>query len=325
MSFTEKSPEALSKRLVEFLDSFQGEFDNYEQVVEDWQQGLRPREHGGHEHMHCRLVPLTNTTRIACFYLDGNPQTIFRLRYYALRVLDANEHELLVAANDINDTKRHRGPFALQQIYTLHPKLEAAIRLSEPSSWNAIIRDYVAEELRNKKGAEGNDIAKGPNTIMGELHHQQLVAAGAIQYLDDCDVIWSSQPHPTLHSYCRQQQRTNANQQFHALLRTGDEIVVPSQYNPEIQIRIQDQLSLFPDTLYIHDRGRDATTNAWLYGNRRGVPYILQRCTAKLDWTLGTSELGVLSDAAEYQAKMDAMGGPTAGRRAPPTTGQQTR
>jgi hypothetical protein len=43
-------------------DWFQGDFDNYAQVVEDRKQKLEPREGGGHEHFHCTLVPVTEST-----------------------------------------------------------------------------------------------------------------------------------------------------------------------------------------------------------------------------------------------------------------------
>ena len=283
------------RELSHFLSHFQGEFDNYGQVVEDWKGGLRPREMGGHEHMHCRLLPITNSTRIACFYLDGNPKTIFRLRYYSVHPFST---ECLEGA----DESRFLDPFAYQHIYTLAPKLEGAIRQSSPETWRSVLLEHmgVVQEADDDDGAEA------------PIRHEDLLATGAVEYLEDCDVIWSTTPHPVLHTYCSRQQ-DDEQRQFHALLLSGDEIVVPSQYDPNTKIRIKDQLSLFADTLYIHDRGRDATTDAWLYGNRRGVPYILQRTDGN-DWT-ATGQY----DREWYQAKMDAMGGPTAAAPRRPT------
>uniref|UniRef100_A0A7S1ZWM5 F-box domain-containing protein n=1 Tax=Trieres chinensis TaxID=1514140 RepID=A0A7S1ZWM5_TRICV len=40
------------------LRRFQGDFDNYVQVRRDHAGGLTPREGGGHEHIHCSLVPV---------------------------------------------------------------------------------------------------------------------------------------------------------------------------------------------------------------------------------------------------------------------------
>jgi len=70
-----------------FADSFSGDFDNYDQVVADRMAGLEPREGGGHENIHCTLVPLSPTERLAAFYFDGNPKRIFRFRYYRLVVV----------------------------------------------------------------------------------------------------------------------------------------------------------------------------------------------------------------------------------------------
>jgi len=64
------------------LEWFQGDFDNYAQVFEDRKNGLLPRDGGGHEHFHCTLVPVTESSRLAAFFFDGNPNRIFRFRYY---------------------------------------------------------------------------------------------------------------------------------------------------------------------------------------------------------------------------------------------------
>ena len=95
-----------------FLDDlssrFQGDFDNYDQVLADrtaHRPPLTPREGGGHEHIHCTLVPVDDVAvpsspaaaamrpyvregaqlvRLAAFYFDGLPERIFRFRLYAL-------------------------------------------------------------------------------------------------------------------------------------------------------------------------------------------------------------------------------------------------
>ncbi|CAN0142841.1 unnamed protein product, partial [Ectocarpus fasciculatus] len=42
----------------ELLQLFQGEFDNYDQVVADRKAGMTPGPGGGHEHIHCSLKRL---------------------------------------------------------------------------------------------------------------------------------------------------------------------------------------------------------------------------------------------------------------------------
>lgn len=109
------------------LDRFQGDFDNYQQVVEDRQNDLLPREGGGHENFHCTLIPVSSTGRLAAFYFDGNPQRIFRFRYY----------ELLPPSNNAVVEMR---------LHTLHPDLEALLRThsEEPLKWPALFAEFQA-------------------------------------------------------------------------------------------------------------------------------------------------------------------------------------
>ena len=79
-----KNGAACLQLMTPLLDWFQGDFDNYRQVVEDRRQNRLPREGGGHEHIHCTLVPVTRDSRLAAFYFDGAPTAIFRFRYYRL-------------------------------------------------------------------------------------------------------------------------------------------------------------------------------------------------------------------------------------------------
>jgi len=81
------------KTMAEFLGWFQGDFDNYAQVVEDRKLGLHPREGGGHEHIHCQLMPVPSADAqngdaliFAKYYFDGDPRKIFRQRLYKVFV-----------------------------------------------------------------------------------------------------------------------------------------------------------------------------------------------------------------------------------------------
>lgn len=104
-----------------FAQTFSGDFDNYDQVVTDRLAGSFPREGGGHEHIHCTLVPISPHERLAAFYFDGNPNNIFRFRYY--------HYQLVV--DDYQQPKQID-----MMLYTIHPDLELEFRQeSDPMKW----------------------------------------------------------------------------------------------------------------------------------------------------------------------------------------------
>lgn len=110
----------------DLLNIFSGDFDNYNQVVNDRENNLLPREGGGHEHIHCTLIPLSPTTRLAAFYFDGNPRMIFRFRYYQLLIEESNDH--------VN-----------MKLYTLNPLLEQELRATnDATEWPRVFQDFAA-------------------------------------------------------------------------------------------------------------------------------------------------------------------------------------
>ena len=82
---------------------------------------------------------------------------------------------------------------------------------------------------------------------------------------------------------------------------------------------------MWPDELWIHDRGFQPDTMEFIYGNQRGVPYRLERVTnivedsnktdpnrpkrtviqPLLSWTLGSE----FRTEKEYEAKLQVVGG----------------
>uniref|UniRef100_A0A8J9X5R1 Uncharacterized protein n=1 Tax=Phaeodactylum tricornutum TaxID=2850 RepID=A0A8J9X5R1_PHATR len=243
------------------LDRFQGDFDNYNQVLHDRKKGLLPREGGGHEHIHCSLVPVSETARLAAFYFDGVPGAIFRFRLYDLIPVDESTIDTV--------------------LYTLHPELERRLRrCPDPSSW--------------------------------PLFFEEFGVKGRVQLLPKCDVRWSWVLDPVQHDYALDEVPNG----LHAVMVHG-EALVESQMMPGQKILIKDQLSLWPDELWIHDRGFDPDTMRFIYGNQRGVPYRLERVTdialnngrtivqEDLAWTLGPD----FRSEGEYQDKMVAVGG----------------
>jgi hypothetical protein len=129
--------ESLNQTLWDDIRSwFQGDFDNYLQVIEDRKQGMLPREGGGHENIHCTLVPLSDSTRLASFYFDGTPTAIFRFRYYELVPRYCEESDEF---------------FVDTLLYTLNPILESKLRQKacEPSEWKAVFDSFdSADRIR---------------------------------------------------------------------------------------------------------------------------------------------------------------------------------
>ena len=304
------SPTHVSEILWESLaQNFQGDFDNYEQVLQDRRNGRLPREGGGHEHIHCTIVPLgTLSARLAAFYFDGAPQRIFRFRYYELQP-PSPVHTDSMSTIDAGATAATQQPQQQQirmemRLYTLNPELEGLLRSKSenPEKWCSMFESFA----RNNPSVP------------------------AVYILPNCEVSWSLEIDTVQHSYL-----TSHASQFpkepgvHAVMVHG-EAIVDSTMIPGIKIRVLDQLSLFPDTFFINDRGLDPETGAYVYGNQWNIPYRLDRVThfvqntestqqnrvqqrrfvanTDLEWTLGAT----FRTDQLYEEKMGAIGGPSA-------------
>lgn len=270
---------------------FQGDFDNYRQVVEDRKNNRFPREGGGHEHIHCTLVPVSQNSRLAAFYFEGRPTAIFRFRYYRMEMV---------------------GPAAADTVlYTLSKDLEEKLRLcADPMQWPTIFHQHTrTAAARLNKNTNMVDIA------------QAAIASTSVQPLPQCEVRWSWEIDPIQHTYVNDYSLQSSVPGLHAVMVHG-QAVVDSQMMPGQSILIKDQLSLWPDQLWIHDRGLDPETGAYIYGNQRGIPYILQRVSEMatttysdkvlherlitdrtLAWTLGTK----FRTKKEYEENMAAI------------------
>ena len=301
------------------LSWFQGDFDNYRQVVLDRQAGLLPREWGGHEHIHCSLIPVTYTTRLAAFYFDGAPQAIFRFRFY----------RLLETTTD--------GSTVDTILYTLSNELESKLRacsdvLQWPNIWTSHVMDPrfdVNDTTTSSENDDDDDVV------------ERAIRSASIVILPNCEVRWSRERDAIQHSYVddfihddddnenhqpmmHQNHDTNhhdsisSSSGLHAIMVHGSALV-DSQMMPGQKILIMDQLSLWENQLWIHDRGYHPDTGAFIYGNQRGIPYRMQRVTVvvenecccrritdvELAWTLGND----YRTLAEYEANMQRIGG----------------
>ena len=265
--------------------NFQGDFDNYNQVIKDRENGLLPRDGGGHENFHCTLIPMSDDGRLAAFYFDGNPLRIFRFRYYQLLPISAVSKQ-----NGVE-----------MKLYTLKPDLEALLRQhsANPLAWPQLFSAFG-------NGAPIEDkINYLPNCEIAWSQEMDPVQHSYITTTTTTDT-------------------SDSESCLHAVMVHG-EAIVDSTVIPGIKIRILDQLSLFDDVFYINDRGLDPDTGAFIYGNQRGVPYRLERVATLRDserkivnddlaWTLGDT----WRSREEYDARIAAAGGTSVQMRAPP-------
>ena len=292
------------------ISRFQGDFDNYEQVYSDRKNGLFPREGGGHEHFHVTLIPLpisiipdklfpgikdelTCGAVVAAYYFDGMPNRIFRLRMYILYCEEENREELGRASEEK----------VRMQLYTFNPQLEEKLRSQSENSilkWTNIIGTYTST-------------------------HSET----AFIELPRCDISWTEEPDPERHDYLEEIseiEEKKSTDPIHAIMINDHDkggVLLKSQMMSDTLIRVQDELSLWDNELWINDRGHNAETGAMIYGNWIGVPYQMKRVTSlsqdengqftreivdsDLMWTLGDSR----RSQEEYNKKMKDVGGIT--------------
>lgn len=303
------------------LSKFQGDFDNYHQVYSDRQEGMLPRQGGGHEHFHVTLIPINirslpnslfpvpveekNEDRcgavIAAYYFDGMPSRIFRLRVYTL-YCDENESG---GESDRDDDAES----VKMKLFTCDPSLEGMLRSKSESAvedWADIIEKYVSES----KSKEG-----------------QMM----FQEMERCDILWTRKPDAIRHKYLESFPPPATEDMgisdsdpdpdpVHAIMVNDHEkggVLLESQMMPGSYIRVQDELSLWENELWINDRGHDAESGDMVYGNWNGVPYQMTRVSRinsslerevvdeSISWTMGEA----WRSEAEYESKMAAIGG----------------
>ena len=274
------------------LRRFQGDFDNYNQVVQDRRRGLLPAEGGDHEHIHCTLVPCpkfrdeqNNVDEeqwvIAAFYLNGNPKQIFRFRMYRMIPSDdpVNSNGECVSSNNIVRLKLH----------TLSPELDQVLRSNcseQPWTW--------WNEVYNMWSKTNPDETNSLNTNERWDEFQSEGVLKLVSLLNGCDVLWNPEWDQTNHSYLYQDDydksvapsdKAQSEKACHATMEAGPDGVIVDSISmiPGKRILIKDELSLWENEFWINDRGYDPDDSKegedmpYVYGNRRGVPYKLER------------------------------------------------
>lgn len=281
------------------LANFQGDFDNYNQVVRDRKHGLTPGEGGGHENIHCTLVPCpqhndtmaydisashraNNQWVLAAFYFNGNPRQIFRFRAYRLTSPPSEGFPVRMELN------------------TLLPHLEKQLRLCShrPDMW--------WREVWNVWCKKKNEVLRTGKIDLEEWNQLQTVGLKTmVSPLGGCDVLWDPNWDPAKHSYlyvdeydddCPDSGDSNVEalppgKSQHATMEAGTKgaIVDSISMIPGKRILIKDELSIWKDEFWINDRGYDPDAveegqgdqegMPFIYGNQRGIPYKLKRVT----------------------------------------------
>lgn len=250
----------------QLLSWFQGEFDNYPQILEERNENKEPPI--GHEHIHCTLVPIPtqsflhhyllsnvvneegidNRFLIAVYYLNGNPSSIFRSRlYHAFPEIAGHGNN-----NDDDDDESLLHPIVRCKIYDLHKEIKNILSEKAENSpwiWNESIGDFL--KINDNK----------------EIYFTELKG---------CDVLWSNKVDPIRHSYLPSTCTSKNNNAIHAIMEQ-EEVLKPSIFDPTKMLIIKDELSLWGNEIWINDRGYDANTGELAYGNALSIPYKLNK------------------------------------------------
>lgn len=327
---------------------FQGDFDNYNQVVEDRKRGLLPAEGGGHEHIHCTLVPCPRLQCegsrseedqwvIAAFYLNGNPKQIFRFRMYCM-----------IPPQHAGAEKGDSPESVRLKLHTLNPELDQCLRGCSEQPWT-----WWKEVYNLWLSFDQNDA----HTELDQWQRFQFVGIPKlVSQLKGCDVLWNPDWNPSNHSYLYVDEYDEMvspsdtlpdKKAFHATMEAGPDGVIVDSISmiPGKRILIKDELSLWENEFWINDRGYDPDADVmiepqgahnmkdsgglpYVYGNRRGIPYKLERVASminkpksqasdaeifltlqreiinsELEWTLGES----YRTLELYQQKLDEL------------------
>ena len=268
-------------------DLFQGDFDNYAQVVEDRKHNLVPREGGGHEHFHCTLIPVTESTRLAAFFFDGNPDRIFRFRYY----------EMMPPCGENGAVE--------MMLNTLHPDLEKVLRAeaSNPLDWPSIFENFQPKENEPKVTRLMNcEICWSFET--DPIQHSYLTDTPENDVGDDSESLHAIMVHgPTI---------------VNSTIVPGMQIRIVDQLSLYQDVFYINDRGFDPITgAFIYGNHREVPYRLERVSTISPASQGLERkiTNSELEWTLGPD----YRSPEEYEHKLEAIGGPSVGIRGKPT------
>lgn len=277
-----KSEKSTSERIWDLLQqNFQGDFDNYNQVIQDREKGLLPREGGGHENFHCTLIPVSEFGRLAAFYFDGNPQRIFRFRYYQL---------LPITKSSTNETSVE------MKLYTLTQSLESLLRENSetPMEWPQLFRSFGEDtEIDGKIDYLSNCEITWSLDIDPEQH----------TYIKS-----DSQIDGSLHAVM-----VHGEAIVDSTVIPGIKIRILDQLSLFDDVFYINDRGLDPDTgVFIYGNQRGVPYRLERVAHIQGGERIV--ANDDLSWTLGAQ----WRTKEEYKTRIDSIGGPSVQMRAPP-------
>ncbi|CAN0283947.1 unnamed protein product [Discosporangium mesarthrocarpum] len=313
-----KSASTAAEMMDDLLRCFQGEFDNYNQVVADRSEGLNPGPGGGHEHFHCSLREVTSLAppQITCtegegksgnepvavmaakYYFNGDPSVVFRYRLYSFHAAE--------------ESSRGRGPVEMR-LWRLLPLVEQQLKA---------VDYHLAGFSWARAGAWG----PGEENAGGSRE-----GCDVVERMQGCEIYWSralegEEGQASVGAEAGEGEGEGAGGGeeevvcgFLGLMGENDEGTwISSQNVPGLNILVKDDLRLWPGRLWVNDRGYDRHGD-FVYGNQRGVPYKLEATDPDhpLGWTLGEE----YRTPETYAEKMAAIG-VTPGERFFPPLGQ---
>ena len=120
------------------------------------------------------------------------------------------------------------------------------------------LREPVAAQLRAAGGLSGYSADDVVFTAERDVAEEQRVQGA--------DVFWR---------WC--------GERFEGEMRT-ESITIVSERDPDLEIVVRDDVALWTDALWVNDRGHDAVTGEYVYGNIHSVPYKMQR-VSETHWT----------------------------------------
>jgi len=248
---------------------------------------------------------------LAAYYFDGMPQRIFRLRMYTLYCPE-DEIENEIENENAIENENERGqnndastssssskpPIIQMKLFTLDKSLEGKLRACSESAvedWENILQDHLLQNF-NDSHDDGDDDGDGDGVGDAQQNIQDI-----FQEMHRCDIQWTFEPDEIRHAYVKDYSPHQTDESspstrpsppppppvlpvptpVHAIMMHDHDIggvLLESQMMPGTYIRVQDELSLWENELWINDRGHDAEDiERLVYGNWGGVPYQMKR------------------------------------------------